>query len=271
MTNFTFLQSFDTDIQSSLLNQLRDIWIYSSTALEGNTLTLEETRYIIEEKLTIGGKSIEDHLEVLGHAQAIKILYQLVEKEIAEQDLCDLHTVLLPKFISENHKPQGNWKNVSDGTYATDSNGQQVYINYALPEDIPELIKEWLAELKTISTHSLTMHEAIAAYCQLHMGFVHIHPFWDGNGRLARLLSNIPLLKSGFPPLVISKSDRKEYIQLLANYQIDTGMITTHTGVWPETKSHGEFENFCMKEYEATLNLVEQAEAQQHQRASTEN
>jgi len=262
MTKFAFLQAFDIDIQSSLLNQIRDLWAHSSTALEGNTLSLAETKFIIEEGLTIGGKSIEDHQEVLGHVRAMKLLYQLVEKEITQQNLFELHAAILPESTSENHKPRGAWKNVQDGTYATDSNEQQVYINYSSPEDIPDLIQEWLAELRVISKRSLTMNEAVSAYCQLHMGFVHIHPFWDGNGRLARLLSNIPLLKSGFPPLIISKQDRKEYIQLLANYQIDTGVITTHTGVWPETKSHGEFENFCMREYQVTLELVENAKVQ---------
>ena len=104
------------------------------------------------------------------------------------------------------------------------------------------------------------------AYCQLHLGFVHIHPFWDGNGRMARLLSNIPLLKSGFPPLVISHEDRKEYIQLLASYQIESGVITANTSVWPETKSHGKFDNFCMGSYKTTLKLIEKAKLQQDRR-----
>jgi len=264
--NFVFLEGLDKDIQSSLVNQLRDLWTHTSTSLEGNTLSLGETKFVIEEGLTISGKPLKDHQEVIGHAHAIEILYDLINKNITEQSIFDLHIAVQTQVVNDIYKPQGDWKNEPNGTYAVDKDGNQVFIDYAPPADVPELMQEWLAELKALSKQSLSVSEAVSAYSHLHLGFVHIHPFWDGNGRLARLLSNIPLLKSGFPPLVISQKDRKKYIQLLANYEIDSGTITTGSGVWPETRSHGEFDNFCMAAYQVTLDLVENAKRQQQER-----
>ena len=263
MTEFTFLQAFDKDIQSSLLSQLRDLWSHSSTAIEGNSLSLAETKVVLEEGITNADRPLKDHQNVIGHARAIDILYGLIEKEITEQDLFNLHQTILCETTSGSDTPQQAWKNQSNNTYTVDSKGNQIFIEYASPDDVAELMQEWLAELKLISKPKLTLDEAIAAYCQLHMGLVHIHPLLDGNGLLARLLSNVPLLKSGYAPLVISQDDKQEYIQLLAFYQIDSGVITTNTGVWPETKSHGEFEFFCMRSYAPTLELVDRAEIQQ--------
>ena len=266
MTKFAFLQGFDKDIQVALLSQLRDLWSHSSTALEGNPLSLSETKLVIEEGLTISGKPLKDHQEVIGHARAIDILYDLINKDLSEQAIFDLHKAIQTEIVSDIFKPPGAWKKEPNGTYAMDNDGNQVFIDYASPADVAELMQEWLAELKSISRQSLSLDEAVMAYCQLHLGFVHIHPFWEGNGRMARLLSNFPLLKSGFPPLVISQQDREQYIRLLACYQIDSGVITAHTGVWPETRSHGEFENFCMGEYTSTLELADKAQRQQTKR-----
>ncbi len=269
MRSFAFLTGLDKDIQSSLINQLRDIWTHTSTSLEGNTLSLGETKFVIEEGLTISGKPLKDHQEVIGHARAIDLLYDLVDQEITEESLFHLHKAIQTEVVSDIYKPQGAWKNEPNGTYAVDKDGKQVFIDYASPADVAELMQEWLAELKSFNQKSLSVDEAVMAYCQLHLGFVHIHPFWDGNGRMARLLSNIPLLKSGFPPLVISQKDRQEYIQLLASYQIESGVITANSGVWPEKKSYGEFEDFCMRAYKATLELIEKAKIQQKTRDET--
>ena len=82
MRDFTFLEGLDNDIQSSLLNQLRDLWTHTSTSLEGNTLSLGETKFVIEEGLTVSGKPLKDHQEVIGHARAIDILYDLINHEV---------------------------------------------------------------------------------------------------------------------------------------------------------------------------------------------
>jgi len=85
---------------------------------------------------------------------------------------------------------------------------------------------------------------------------VHIHPFWDGNGRMARLLANILLLKAGLPPLVIDQSVRREYIECLAEYEVSVGRLDDTTGVWPDDSELAGFTAFCGAAYAATRELV---------------
>ena len=88
------------------------------------------------------------------------------------------------------------------------------------------------------------------------MGIVHIHPFWEGNGRIARLLANIPLLRAGLPPLTIPQDERRTYIQILANYQIAIGQLNGATDVWPNASRLMEFSQFCASCYAPTEKLV---------------
>ena len=100
---------------------------------------------------------------------------------------------------------------------------------------------------------------AAQIYAKIHMGLVHIHPFWDGNGRIARLLANLPLLKAGLPPLVIDTSLRREYIECLADYQLSIGQLNDHTGVWPDESQLKDFNAFCRKAYAEILKLIQAA------------
>ncbi len=90
---FDFLKDLDNDIREALLVQLRNLWTHTSTAIEGNTLTLGETAFILEEGLTISGKPLKDHEEVVGHAKAIDLVYDFIRTgaDLNENDLLDLH------------------------------------------------------------------------------------------------------------------------------------------------------------------------------------
>ncbi len=164
-------------------------------------------------------------------------------------------------------KPCGAWKREPNGTYAVTADGRQTFIEYAAPEDVPVLMHAWRAELRRLSRGDLSETESIDAYARLHLGFVHIHPFWDGNGRLARLLANLPVLRSGHLPVVIDARCRKRYIDTLAEYQIAVGPLNPETGVWPKPSLEGAFRAFCHEAYAATRALVTQAKAQQARRA----
>ena len=256
-----FLQRVPSQHRGNLLKQLRDLWTHTSTALEGNTLTLGDTHFILEEGLTISGKPLKEHQEVVGHARAIELIYQGLAGPLTEQRLFDLHRAVQTEVVTDIYKPSGAWKNEVNGTYVVTPDNQQVFIEYAVPSEVPPLMKELIAAINAAG--EMSFDQAADCYARIHAGFVHIHPFWDGNGRLARLLANIPLLKSGLPPLVIPLEERRAYIQLLAEYEIGVGKLNRRTGVWPNEAALSEFSAFCAQQYSLTMALLEKYSGQE--------
>jgi Fic family protein len=271
ITNLQAFRSLDPDLRAALLAQIRDLWTHSSTALEGNTLNLGETKFVIEEGLTVSGKPLKHHQEVMGHARAIELIYQSLDAPITAAHLFDLHRAIQSDIVTDIDKPYGAWKREPNGTYAVTEDGRQTFVEYAAPDEVPALMTAWLAELNRLAAEPLSETEAINAYAKLHLGFVHVHPFWDGNGRLARLLSNIPVLRSGHLPVMIAVRDRKDYIDLLARYELAIGPVTAETGVWPAEAQETPFRAFCRRSYQATRHLIEQAQAQQAKRHRKHN
>ena len=271
MTNLQAFQGLDSDLRAALLAQIRDLWTHSSTALEGNTLTLGETRFVIEEGLTVSGKPLKDHQEVMGHARAIELIYQGLGGTVTQSHLFDLHRAVQSEVVADIYKPHGAWKVEPNGTYAVTEEGRQAFVEYAAPEDVPALMTEWLAELNRLAAAHLSENDAVDAYARLHLGFVHVHPFWDGNGRMARLLSNIPVLRSGHLPVVIDVRDRKEYIDILAQYELASRQLTAETGVWPAEAQEAPFRAFCQRSYQATRHLIQQARDHQVKRNRRHN
>jgi Fic family protein len=261
-----FLANLDDDLKASLLNQIRDLWTHHSTALEGNTLTLGDTHFLLEEGLTISGKPLKDHQEVIGHGKAIELVYQGLQSSVSEVLLFQLHHAVQQELVTDIYKPTGDWKLEVNGTYAITPEGDQTFIQYASPADVPMLMTEWIKVVNNIDHSKITLDNAPSVYAKLHMGFVHIHPFWDGNGRMARLLANIPLLKAGLPPLMISQELRREYKSVLSAYQIAVGTLTSTRGVWPEVSQLMDFETFCAGAYQKTTTVVAAIEKIQKER-----
>ncbi len=256
---FEFLKGLDEDLRVSLLAQIRDLWTHTSTALEGNTLTLGDTHFVLEEGLTVSGKPLKDHQEVVGHARALELVYSFVGRELVFDDIYELQKAVQTEVVHDIYKPVGAWKVEPNGTYVVDESGKQVYIEYASPKDVSFLMERFLSEFNRACVQSWTMESASQVYAKIHMGFVHIHPFWDGNGRVARLLANLPLLNCGLPPIVIAKEARRQYIQALSYYQIALGQLTQSTGVWPNVNSLDGFKQFCLEQYKQTQHLVDEA------------
>ena len=264
--NLKILAGLDPDLRAGLIAQVRDLWTHGSTALEGNTLTLGETKFVIEEGLTVGGKPLKDHQEVVGHARAIELIYAWTQEPVTLDRLFDLHRAVQTAVVTDIYQPNGAWKREPNGIYAVTADGRQTFIEYAMPGDVPLLMATWLTSLNHWCAKPLSQDEALTAYARLHLGFVHIHPFWDGNGRMARLLANLPLLHSGHLPVVIELKDRQRYIETLAAYQIQAGQLGGNTGVWPNPGLESAFVSFCQASYEATRTLLSQARAQQARR-----
>jgi Fic family protein len=194
-------------LPSTILEKLRhDLaleWTYNSNAIEGNTLTLQETRLVLEEGMTIKGKSLREHFEAKNHEKAIAHLESLIQEksEITEDHILQLHRLVLDR-IEEDFV--GRYRNA------------QVRImgaNFIPPagHKVSELMTEFVQQIINLKQKKNDLELAV----YIHHRFVWIHPFFDGNGRTARLLMNLWFMQSGYPPAVILKNDRKKYYDAL--------------------------------------------------------
>ena len=265
-----FLDQLDKDIRKILIAQLRNLWTHTSTAIEGNTLTLGETAFVIEDGLTVSGKPLKDHQEVVGHARAIDLVYDLVrgETKISEEDIFNLHKAVQTEVIFDVYKPVGKWKVEPNWTSMIDGD-RQVMFEYAHPKDVAVLMKAWLELLNSHIKQEVPEDKAICAYSELHISFVRIHPFYDGNGRMARLISNIPVLKSGFPPVIIPKERRWEYIMALTEYHLSAGHPKPDQPLLPVKDKLGKFRTFCAESWKESMGLVHAAQKKQSERNRT--
>jgi Fic family protein len=181
---------------------------YSSNALEGNTLTESETKVVIEEGITIGGKPLKDHFEAIGHAEAFEKIFKIYkEKRITEAIIKELHLIFYGRI---NKEEAGNYRKV--GAFITGS-------KYPLPKpsELNRLMKSFI---KHAATYRKKMHPVEMA-ATIHKEFVFIHPFIDGNGRVARLLMNLSLLQEGYLIAIIPPILRAEYIRHLEDARKD--------------------------------------------------
>ena len=186
---------------------------YSSNAIEGNSLSLSETRIIIEDGITIGGKPIKEHLEVIGNSNAYDLLFDIANQniQISENTILQLHRMLYSNIDETN---AGRYRNCN--VLITGS-------EYELPkhQEIPKLMKEFISKIKI---NKEKMHP-IEFAAWLHERLVSIHPFIDGNGRTARLLMNLALLQTGYNITTISPVVRNDYIAGLEDAQLKNNII----------------------------------------------
>lgn len=186
----------------SLREKLFLEWTYNSNAIEGNTLTINETKVVLE-GITVGGKTMREHLEVINHRDAISYVEGIVQKEelFSEWQIKNLHRLVL--------------KGIDDG-YAGVYRDQQVFISGAVHTPPPPFkIKEQMDALMSWYDGEAQALHPIVRSTMLHAIFVGNHPFIDGNGRTARLLLNLELLKSGYPPIIIRVENRLAYYNAL--------------------------------------------------------
>jgi Fic family protein len=178
-------------------------WTYNSNSIEGNTLTLQETKMVIVEGFTIKGKSLREHFEAVNHHDAIDFVESLVNKKyvLNDKDFLNVHGLVLQKIEKEF---AGLYRNAGvriSGANFVPPNALKV------DELMIELI-EWLND-------STILINPIVKAAIFHHRFVWIHPFFDGNGRTVLLVFNLYLMKHGFPPAIILKNDRKKYYDAL--------------------------------------------------------
>lgn len=251
-----FLEKLDHDLKKSLIEQLRILWTHSSTAIEGNTLTLGETAQVLSEGLTISGKSLRDHNEVVGHARAFDLIQKYISENITitKKELFELHRIVQTEIVQDVYHPVGSWKNEPNSTVIVIDENQITNDTYAKPNQVESLMNTWLNNLNQTSD----TFDPIKKYTELHTGFVRIHPFADGNGRLARLLSNFPLIKAGYVPVVIDRKKRIEYIHLLAKWQLKIGRVIDSENLIVKNQEYLDIENFFNHSWSLAQNLVDE-------------
>lgn len=264
-----FYLKLDADIRAILLAQIRNLWTHTSTALEGNSLTLGDTAFVLEEGLTVAGKPLRDHQEIFGHAKAIEIVYGLMDKELLrEEDLFALHRAVLTEATLDIYKPVGKWKKESNFTSYIGDDGSQHLREFPAPTNVPLLMAQWLERLNSFCAKPLAAADAARAYADLHLDFVTVHPFFDGNGRVARLISNLPVLRSGLPPIVVPTEARQEYKRSISDYQATIPGLEGLKDLLtlPDNLEREHFRNLCRDYWEPTQALLREAMAMQEKR-----
>jgi len=183
---------------------------YTSNAIEGNTLTAAETTLVVEQGITIGGKPLKDHLEAIDHYEAIGYVRELARRgtPLTESDVRSLHSLVVKRS-----NPDIAGRYADQGRYVLTDAGRH---SFPSPAEVPALMGDfarWLGAAADTPETAFTAHRRL----------VDIHPFNDGNGRTARLLMNLILIRGGYPPVAVRPEDRPAYIIALQNAQAGQG------------------------------------------------
>jgi Fic family protein len=191
------------DSVKSLREDFAVRYAHNTTALEGNTLTLRETQVVIESGLVIAGKPLREHLEVVNVVDALRRVDDLVAetRPLTEGDIRDLHALLMQKLVDR------------PGAYRT----ERVFIVGAMhvppdPLRVPDLMAELPGELDAPGTGE----HPVAHAARMHYRLVQIHPWTDGNGRTARMLSSVLAMRAGYPPPLYEATERQRYLEALS-------------------------------------------------------
>ncbi len=220
--------------------RLRDEFIigftYNSNAIEGNTMTLDETALVLKEGVTIGGKSVREHMELIGHRDACLFLEELVREPapLSEKTIFDLHTLVL----MDRREDRGVYRRVPVMITGARTELPQPW---QVPVEMERLIADYHGEMQTL-------HPAERA-ALFHLRFESIHPFIDGNGRTGRLLLNLELMKEGYPPIDVKFQDRARYMTCFRTWD-------TEKSAEPMIELVGEYLTSRLDEYLQILEIA---------------
>ena len=192
---------FSKETLKSLRNSINIEWTYNSNGIEGNTLTLRETQIVLE-GITVGGKTLREHLEVINHEKAIEYIEDLVKEKnpVTEWNIKNIHQLVLKEIDDKNA-----------GKYRSEN----VAIMGATHTPPDHLIVPELMEKLILNYQKWNKYHPIIKAALIHGELVKIHPFIDGNGRTSRLVMNLSLMNSGYLPVIIKKENRLEYYNAL--------------------------------------------------------
>jgi Fic family protein len=201
------------DLFAVIIKWLRTELTYTSNNIEGNTLTREETALTIEKGITSGSKPLRDYLEAKNHAEALDYVVSLLNQEVLswEDVILKIHSLIL-NGINDDHR--GRYRTVRVRIAGSDA----ILPN---PLKVPYLMEEFAKKLTA-------KPDDVSKASEAHYKLVEIHPFIDGNGRTARLLMNLILMRAGYLPLIVPPTERRRYIAGIHSRNIDGNLLGYH-------------------------------------------
>lgn len=213
------------DVLKKINYKFRLEWNYTSNSMEGNSLTRAETRSVMIGNITVEGKPLKDILEIKGHDEVIADIIKTGKGKlnISEKRIKNIHAGIMNEEDPVKKDLIGKWKTSNNYLYSY----KNERIDFAPPAEVPELMHKlinWVSAEKDKISGGVegALHPVLLAF-RFHTDFVTIHPFYDGNGRMARILTNIILISYGYPPLYIKENERVAYYQYLADIQLYGG------------------------------------------------
>jgi Fic family protein len=204
------LQPLGAEVIGKIRGNLNLLFTYNSTAIEGSSLNILETREILEGDAAVGGKPLRDYLAAKGHSEAVRLMYSLSGKRkplAAGTEINGLHALVM-KQAGDALRPPGKFR--ESGVFIIGS-------PYTPPP--AEQVRGMMKKLVRWINSNPKRLDPVALAAWAHFDFESIHPFADGNGRVGRLLSNLILLRKGYAPIIIEKRERKKYFRILGNAQ----------------------------------------------------
>jgi len=216
------MRPLDAEAEDRIMQKFRLDWNYHSNKLEGNSLTSGETNALLLFGITAPGKPLNDHFKVAGHNDAVNWVLDLVKSEVdlSESFLCELHSILLKESKYKDAitiDGEQTIRKLEIGKYKSEPNhvvtvtGETFY--FATPEETPAKMEDLIRSFD--DERMRTDIDPLILATLFHYKFLRIHPFDDGNGRVARILMNFILMKFGYPPIVIKTEDKENYYAVL--------------------------------------------------------
>lgn len=257
-----FLLGLADDIAGEFLENVKILLAHNSAVLSGCGFTLGESDYFLREGLTVGGKTLGEHEMLLGLAEAVDALrVATAEKSPPSVELLST----LHRHIMRDHRvsPAGGqggiWKRDQDGIKIRNIERRYERYEFAPAGLAPEFLEGWIDRMKALLNEHIDRHNAPAVYAELHMTFFRIHPFFDGNGRIARLIANLPLMANNLPPLILAAGNSDEYSRSLREFLLGDRLPGDWQPALARPAALAPFVEMCISSYGVSWGMLKDA------------
>lgn len=217
----TALGSLNTDQKKKISYKFRLEWNYNSNSMEGNTLTIDDTKEVMVGNISVQNKPFKDIIEMQGHDKVVEDILRIgkAELRLSEKRIKEIHTSIMYEENDIDKDKIGKWK--TGANYILNYKSERY--DFVAPDEVPEKIHDLLnrtnADLDAFFQKKKKALHPITIALQFHLDYLAIHPFYDGNGRTARILTNLILVACGYNPFWIDEKDRKIYYSLISDIQ----------------------------------------------------